>query len=149
MIPESSSEDTLPLPELEKLDIIDDPSLLKSTIILKLNGGLGTGMGLDKAKSLLTVVDGNSFLDLIAKQVDYMKTKFEQPELKFMLMNSFATSKDTLEALAKYTALGTGSNLEFVQNKAPKVTASDFTPAAWPTAPDNEWCPPGHGDLYP
>jgi len=137
------------LPELDKLNIKPNPDLLKDTLILKLNGGLGTGMGLDKAKSLLSVVDGNSFLDLIAKQVDYMKTKFDQPELKFMLMNSFATSEDTLEALAKYPDLGTGSDLEFQQNKAPKVTASDYTPASWPAGPDNEWCPPGHGDLYP
>lgn len=27
--------------------------------------------------------------------------------------------------------------------------ADDMTPAAWPAAPDMEWCPPGHGDLYP
>merc|ERR1719394_1436592 len=71
------------------------------------------------------------------------------PDMKFMLMNSFSTSKDTLEALAKYTSLGTGSDLEFVQNKAPKVTAADLTPASWPACPDHEWCPPGHGDLYP
>lgn len=37
----------------------------------------------------------------------------------------------------------------FVQNKAPKVTASDMSPAEWPAQPDHEWCPPGHGDLYP
>merc|ERR1711904_368038 len=30
-----------------------------------------------------------------------------------------------------------------------KVTAADLTPASWPENPDNEWCPPGHGDLYP
>jgi len=105
--------------------------------------------GLDKAKSLLPVVDGNTFLDLIAKQVDFMKKKFESPDLKFMLMNSFSTSADTLEALAKYPDLGTGADLEFVQNKAPKVTKSDLTPASWPENPDHEWCPPGHGDLYP
>jgi len=117
-------------------------------VILKLNGGLGTGMGLDKAKSLLPVTNGNSFLDLIAKQVDSMKKEFKT-DLKFMLMNSFATSKDTLAALAKYRDLGTGSDLEFVQNKAPKVTASDFTPSDWPADKSCEWCPPGHGDLYP
>merc|ERR1719352_776734 len=149
MIPESALDPVAPLPELDKLDITPDASLLKQTIILKLNGGLGTGMGLDKAKSLLPVVDGNSFLDLIAKQVDYMKKKFDSPDLKFMLMNSFATSKDTLESLAKYPDLGTGNDLEFVQNKAPKVTKSDLTPASWPENADHEWCPPGHGDLYP
>merc|ERR1719251_672349 len=64
-------------------------------------------------------------------------------------MNSFATSDDTKNALAKYPALGTGADLEFVQNKAPKVTKSDLTPASWPKEPSHEWCPPGHGDLYP
>jgi len=66
-----------------------------------------------------------------------------------MLMNSFSTSKDTLEALAKYADLGTGDDLEFVQNKAPKITTADKTPSDWPADPSHEWCPPGHGDLYP
>ena len=38
-------------------------------MIIKLNGGLGTSMGMDKAKSLLPVRDGKSFLDLIVEQV--------------------------------------------------------------------------------
>lgn len=33
----------------EALKITEDPGLLKETVVLKLNGGLGTGMGLDKA----------------------------------------------------------------------------------------------------
>merc|ERR1719221_2086177 len=78
-----------------------------------------------------------------------MKQSFNSPDLKFMLMNSFSTSDDTLAALSKYKDLGTGSDLEFVQNKAPKVTKSDLTPASWPAQPSHEWCPPGHGDLYP
>merc|ERR1719169_421208 len=129
MMPESTLDGVSGLPELEKLDITPKPELLKETVVLKLNGGLGTGMGLDKAKSLLPVTGGNTFLDLIAKQVDFMKKKYSMPDLKFMLMNSFSTSKDTLEALAKYTDLGTGADLEFVQNKAPKVTTEDKTPA--------------------
>merc|ERR1719487_2699795 len=70
-------------------------------------------------------------------------------DLQFMVMNSFSTSADTLEALKKYPDLGTGSDLEFVQNKAPKVTASDMSPASWSKDTGHEWCPPGHGDLYP
>jgi UDP-N-acetylglucosamine pyrophosphorylase len=111
-------------------------------------------MGLDKAKSLLPVINGNSFLDLIAKQVLFMRKQYEQPDLKFMLMNSFSTSLDTLEALSKfcvgdgYDGLGYGADLQFVQNKHPKVTKSDYTPAKWDANPDTEWCPPGHGDLY-
>mmetsp|Transcript_20076 Transcript_20076/g.45731 ORF Transcript_20076/g.45731 Transcript_20076/m.45731 type:complete len:468 (+) Transcript_20076:91-1494(+) len=148
MIPDSTLDPVGDLQRYETLTVEPDPELLKKTVVLKLNGGLGTGMGLDKAKSLLTVTGGNSFLDLIAKQVASMKKDFKT-DLKFMLMNSFSTSQDTLKALSKYKDLGTGSDLEFVQNKAPKVTASDLTPVSWPKEPGHEWCPPGHGDLYP
>mmetsp|Transcript_10166 Transcript_10166/g.34553 ORF Transcript_10166/g.34553 Transcript_10166/m.34553 type:complete len:463 (-) Transcript_10166:227-1615(-) len=148
MIPESSIAPVESLPRLESLKVSPDATLLKKTVMLKLNGGLGTGMGLDKAKSLLEVKDGQTFLDLIAMQARSMRAEFQVP-LAFMLMNSFSTSKDTLEFLAKYKDLGTGSDLEFVQNKAPKVTAADLSPASWPKDPSHEWCPPGHGDLYP
>ena len=43
--------------------------------MLKLNGGLGTSMGLEKAKSLLVVKDGKTFLDLIAEQIKYTRQK--------------------------------------------------------------------------
>lgn len=149
MIPEAALDPVPTLPDLESLEITPKPELLKETVVLKLNGGLGTGMGLDKAKSLLEVTGGNTFLDLIAKQVAWMKGTYSMPDLKFMLMNSFSTSADTLEALSKYPDLGTGDDLQFVQNKAPKVTADGYAPAEWPSEPSHEWCPPGHGDLYP
>eukprot|EP00929_Paragymnodinium_shiwhaense_P032242 TRINITY_DN1790_c0_g1_i1.p1 TRINITY_DN1790_c0_g1~~TRINITY_DN1790_c0_g1_i1.p1 ORF type:complete len:848 (-),score=234.97 TRINITY_DN1790_c0_g1_i1:54-2561(-) len=106
-------------------------------------------MGLDKAKSLLNVTDGNTFLDLIAKQIGSMR-KSSSTDLAFMLMNSFSTSQDTLNFLSKYPDLAVGGlGLEFQQNKAPKVTESDMTPVDWPSDRGHEWCPPGHGDLYP
>jgi len=148
MIPESAINPVDSLPSYESLNVQTDPALLNRTVVLKLNGGLGTGMGLEKAKSLLPVTGGLSFLDLIAQQVKDMKTRFGT-DVKFMLMNSFSTSDDTLAALSKYPELGTGSDLEFVQNKAPKVTASDLSPADWEKDHSHEWCPPGHGDLYP
>ena len=46
-----------------------DADLLKQTVLIKLNGGLGTSMGLQKAKSLLPVKDGATFLDIIVKQI--------------------------------------------------------------------------------
>jgi len=46
----------------------EDPELLGKTVMLKLNGGLGTGMGLEKAKSLLKIRGSDTFLDFIAKQ---------------------------------------------------------------------------------
>merc|ERR1719456_187141 len=148
MIPEAANGPVSGLDTLEALATEPNPELLSKTVMLKLNGGLGTGMGLDKAKSLLEVSNGNSFLDLIAKQVASMKEQFGQ-DVAFMLMNSFSTSDDTKAALDKYAHLAKGDDLEFVQNKAPKVTEADLTPADWPSERGHEWCPPGHGDLYP
>merc|ERR1719238_395215 len=100
MIPENTIAPVDSLPDYDSLTK-EDPSLLKSTVMVKLNGGLGTGMGLEKAKSLLDLKDGMTFLDFIAKQVLDMREK-SKVELAFMLMNSFATSADTLEYLSMY-----------------------------------------------
>lgn len=136
------------LPRLDDMNVTPDASLLQKTVVLKLNGGLGTGMGLDRAKSLLEVKNGETFLDLIAKQVVQMREDTGS-QVAFMLMNSFSTSEDTLKYLAKYETLSGDTGLEFLQNKSPKVDASDLSPATWPKDPSQEWCPPGHGDLYP
>jgi phosphoglucomutase len=120
---------------------------LQQTVVLKLNGGLGTSMGLDKAKSLLPVKGVDTFLDLTAKQVLSMRKAFKSP-VKFMLMNSFNTSKDTLGFLVKYPSLVEDPNIELMQNKVPKVDKKTMLPVEWPTNKHLEWCPPGHGDLY-
>merc|ERR1719231_1691515 len=146
-LPETAISPVPDLPAYETLTA-EDPALLTSTVMLKLNGGLGTGMGLEKAKSLLPIKDGVTFLDFIARQVMHMRSTFGV-DLAFMLMNSFSTSADTIEALSKYDGLAAGLPLEFLQNKAPKVTKEDLSPASWPANPGLEWCPPGHGDLYP
>jgi UDP-N-acetylglucosamine pyrophosphorylase len=58
------------LPKYEDLkEPKDAKTLLSATAVLKLNGGLGTSMGLEKAKSLLPVKEKKTFLDLIAEQV--------------------------------------------------------------------------------
>ena len=67
----------------------------------------------------------------------------------FMLMNSFSTSADTAGHLAKrFPQLGGTETWELMQNKVPKVLASSLEPATSPSSPDQEWCPPGHGDIY-
>lgn len=124
-------------------------SLLHRTAVIKLNGGLGTSMGLERAKSLLTVRDGMSFLDLVAKQILHLREKSNSSAPEFLLMNSFSTSADTKAALAKHPALGDPAKLEMMQSKAPKVDAQTLQPLSWPKHPALEWCPPGHGDIFP
>ena len=150
LIPESAIEPVATLPRLEDLatDESSGPALLEQTVLLKLNGGLGTGMGLEKAKSLLPIKDGLCFLDFIARQILHLRQQ-HRCALRFLLMNSFSTSADTREFIKKYTDLGNPASLELMQNAVPKVDAATLSPAAWPQNPELEWCPPGHGDLYP
>jgi len=123
-------------------------SLLKETVVLKLNGGLGSTMGLDKAKSFLKVKDDNNFLDLTAKQIMKMRETYGF-KVKFMLMNSFSTSADTMAFFKKnYPALAAEEGLEMLQNKVPKIDIQTLTPAVCGSYPQHEWYPPGHGDLY-
>jgi len=148
MIAESSISSVPELISTDDIETAPDAALLQETVVLKLNGGLGTGMGLDKAKSLLKVKGDDTFLDLTAKQVIAMREKFGS-NVKFMLMNSFSTSDDTLAFFGeKYPELLKEEGLEMLQNKVPKLDATTFEPATCESNPQNEWCPPGHGDLY-
>ena len=149
LIPESSIQPVENLPGYEEISSgkVDD-SLLAKAVMLKLNGGLGTGMGLEKAKSLLVVRNGETFLDLIARQV-LAARKQTGANLRFLLMNSFSTSEDTRAHLKGYPELGAPEDLELLQNKVPKIAADTLMPVEWPADPAMEWCPPGHGDLYP
>ncbi|KAF0757203.1 hypothetical protein AaE_004343, partial [Aphanomyces astaci] len=154
MIGESTIESVNDIDYLEgragsiRESIKPDVSLLKKTVVLKLNGGLGTSMGLDKVKSLLTIKGSDTFLDLTAKQIIEMRKNYNS-NVRFILMNSFSTSDDTLEYLQKYPEIVSDVDLELLQNKIPKIDAKTLQPAEWPLNASKEWCPPGHGDLYP
>ena len=124
MIAESTISPVASLDRLDDITIAPDTSLLSQTVMLKLNGGLGTGMGLDQAKSLLKVKGEDTFLDLTARQVESMRKTYGE-HVKFMLMNSFSTSADTMEFLtSKYPALAGEEGLEMMQNKVPKLDAT-------------------------
>lgn len=126
----------------------DGLAALDATVVIKLNGGLGTSMGLRGPKSLLHVKDGLTFLDIIARQVLHLRAS-TGARLPVLFMNSFATHGPTRTALEAYPTLGADGWLDFEQHQVPKVRADDLRPVDWPAEPANEWCPPGHGDLYP
>ena len=124
-----------------------DAELLSRTAVIKLNGGLGTSMGLQQAKSLLEIKPGITFLDLIVRQVQALR---EQAgcSVQLLLMNSFSTSEDTMAYLRKYADFSSPEQVEMLQNKVPKLEQSTLLPISWPEQPELEWCPPGHGDIY-
>lgn len=127
-----------------------DAELLSQAVLIKLNGGLGTSMGLQKAKSLLEIKPGLTFLDLIVRQVISLGEKAGAP-VRLLLMNSFSTSADTMAHLSRYAAEGfaDASQVEMLQNRVPKLCVDTLAPVSFPSNPDLEWCPPGHGDIYP
>ncbi len=148
-IPEETI-DPVDMESLADISVADDvaAAAIRTTAIIKLNGGLGTSMGMDRAKSLLCVRRGLSFLDIIARQVLHLRKEYDAP-LPLMFMNSFRTSADTMAALARYADLPVaGLPLEFLQNKEPRLLVDGLVPVSYPRDPDLEWCPPGHGDLY-
>ena len=143
LIPESG---LAPAPTLPDADALGEAleatgsAALSACVVIKLNGGLGTSMGLAKAKSLLPVRGGLTFLDLIARQSS-------RAGCSLLLMNSFATRRGSLEALSAYPELSGGLRQDFVQHKVPKVDVDTLNPAQH-VRPELAWCPPGHGDLY-
>ncbi len=150
LIAEADIEPLTSVPRAADLDVSPEQTreALSATAVLKLNGGLGTSMGMDRAKSLLTVRDGLTFLDIIVGQVIQLREQYDV-RLPLLFMNSFRTRDDTLAALKAYPDLSVhGLPLDFVQNREPKLRADDLTPVEWPADPDLQWCPPGHGDLY-
>jgi UTP--glucose-1-phosphate uridylyltransferase len=148
-LPEADLEPVEDLPDAEELpeDEAGASEALDQAVVLKLNGGLGTSMGLDAPKSLLQVKEGLTFLDVIVRQVLGLRKRFDA-RLPLVLMNSFATRDTTLAALERHPDIAADVPIDFVQNKVPKLRADDLEPVSWPDNPELEWSPPGHGDLY-
>jgi UTP--glucose-1-phosphate uridylyltransferase len=146
MIPEDAIEPARNVVDAASLPEADAP--LDEAVVIKLNGGLGTSMGMSRAKSLLEVKDGLSFLDVIARQVLALR-QASGARIPLVLMNSFYTRDDSLALLERYDDLASDVAFDFVQHKEPKLLTEDLTPAEWPADRSLEWCPPGHGDIYP
>jgi UTP--glucose-1-phosphate uridylyltransferase len=147
-----AESDIEPVDEVPDADELPDPGddaakLLDRTVAIRLNGGLGTSMGMTKAKSLLEAKDGLSFLDVIARQIEGLRER-SGARVPLVLMNSFATRDDSLAALERYEGLSADLPPDFVQGRVPKIDADSLEPATWSDDPELEWAPPGHGDIY-
>ena len=124
----------------------DAHDALAHTAFLKLNGGLGTSMGLSKAKSLLPVRLHKGrpmrFLDIILGQV--VATRSAQGvDLPLVFMNSYRTSKDTLQVIRRNRHFKqTDIPVEILQHREPKILAETGEPVSWPENPDLETCMP-------
>ena len=147
---EADLEPLVAVPMLADLPVDDAAiSALGRTAVVRLNGGLGTSMGLAGPKCLIPVRDGLSFLDIVVRQILALRAA-HGVRLPLLLMNSYNTSDESLAALARYPELVVDDlPLEFLQSREPKLLADSGYPVEWPADPELEWCPPGHGDFYP
>lgn len=144
-----------PLPDFPRLQDLDElapegEAAIARTVVIRLNGGLGTSMGLEQAKSLIVAKDELSFLDIIIRQVEFLRRRARVP-LPLLLMNSFSTDTDTHAFLTRHHphfANPSDLPISFCQHRVPKLDATTGAPATWPENPELEWCPPGHADIY-
>jgi UTP--glucose-1-phosphate uridylyltransferase len=149
LLPGDALEPVGDVPALEELESVAAHDVLDRLAVVKLNGGLGTSMGLRGPKSLVEVKPGVTFLDVIALQVLALR-RAHGARAPLVLMNSYNTREATLEALAeRHPDLALpGLPLDFPQSREPKLDAETLAPVAWPPDPALEWTPPGHGDVY-
>jgi UTP--glucose-1-phosphate uridylyltransferase len=147
-LPDRDLEPVRDVPAASELRVGAPGAALDRVVVVKLNGGLGTSMGMTRAKSLIEAREGLSFLDVIARQVLALRAR-HGARLPLVLMNSYRTREDTLAALERYPDLRVDVPLDFLQHREPRIRADDLQPVSWPDDPELEWCPPGHGDLYP
>jgi UTP--glucose-1-phosphate uridylyltransferase len=140
-----------PLPRLDDLPEPDEATtraVLDRLAVVKLNGGLGTSMGLDGPKSTLEIKPGRSFLDVIAIQTLALR-RSTGARLPLLLMDSPTTRPPSLARLRAHDGLDDQPlPLDFLQGIEPKLDAATHEPVEWPADPQLEWCPPGHGDIY-
>jgi len=139
-------DDTL---QVETFQSAEATTKMDEVVILKLNGGLGTSMGLSRAKSIITVKQNENFLGIILKQIDSARRKYRAP-FPLLFMNSFNTRDDTFAepGLAEINnPIETGFPVDFLQNRVPRLYADTLMPFGGGLS-SQDWCPPGHGDLY-
>ncbi|KAG8890387.1 UTP-glucose-1-phosphate uridylyltransferase [Tulasnella sp. 332] len=129
-------------------EVTNDKSILDKVVVLKLNGGLGTTMGLSGApKSAIEVRDGMTFLDLSVRQIEHLN-EVNKVNVPFILMNSFNTDDETQRIIQKY-ANHNIQILTFNQSRFPRVGKESNLPIPrTATSSKSEWYPPGHGDIF-
>ncbi|CAL1707727.1 unnamed protein product [Somion occarium] len=131
----------------DQLPDITDPKSLNKLAVLKVNGGLGTSMGMTGAKSALEVKNDMTFLDLTVRQIEHLNTT-HRVDVPLILMTSFNTHEDTLRIIKKYANQQVRITT-FNQSRYPRINKETLLPCP-KTAEDDKgkWYPPGHGDLY-
>jgi UTP--glucose-1-phosphate uridylyltransferase len=143
----------LSTPDFDRvLDLSSDPqhvaelhergqALLNHVAVIKLNGGRNTTMGGRIPKGILRAKTGRSYLEIIIDQICAVRKQF-CADIPLVLMNSFFTHGPTMDVVKRCDL----PVLTFVQSQVPRLQEGTFSPLE--TGTDEDWVPPGHGDVY-
>jgi len=147
-----------PLDFLHKYEELQEPNkarikeLLGKLVVVALNGGLGTGMGLHGTKSVLQILKtANSptaltFLDCKVMQIEYLNNEYDV-DIPLVLMNSFNTDEESKKIVKKYEGRKVTIRT-FLQSKFPLMYRDTCAPfPTKPTEKDNFY-PPGSGEFF-
>lgn len=115
--------------------------LLGKVAVIKLNGGRATTMGGQVPKGVLKAKNELSYLEIILAQVHAVRKKWDV-NVPLILMNSFFTHDPTMRIVGAHS----NPPLTFIQNQVPRLLDDSLQPLD--TGTDEDWAPPGHGDVY-
>uniref|UniRef100_A0A8W8IEJ5 UTP--glucose-1-phosphate uridylyltransferase n=1 Tax=Magallana gigas TaxID=29159 RepID=A0A8W8IEJ5_MAGGI len=134
--------------ELKAPDNKSIKTLLNQLVVVKLNGGLGTSMGCKGPKSIISVRNDLTFLDLTVQQIEHLNKTYGT-DVPLVLMNSFNTDADTEKILQRYSQVKV-KIFTFNQSRYPRISRESLLPIATSFNTENieSWYPPGHGDVY-
>uniref|UniRef100_A0A671TX14 UTP--glucose-1-phosphate uridylyltransferase n=2 Tax=Sparus aurata TaxID=8175 RepID=A0A671TX14_SPAAU len=115
---------------------------LNKLVVVKLNGGLGTSMGCKGPKSLISVRNENTFLDLTVQQIEV------HTDLRADIGRIFFVRCDCLEG-----SLFSRSKIDTFGSKMyPRINKESLLPVSTHLSMNGQsaegWYPPGHGDIY-
>ncbi|MCE9600067.1 MAG: UTP--glucose-1-phosphate uridylyltransferase [Spirochaetia bacterium] len=139
-------DDSVSLANLPASDPAKTVEQLKQLAVVKLNGGLGTSMGLTRAKSVIPVHGGKNFLGIIREQIDLERSRGDAL-LPLIFMNSFNTEDDFNADPSMKDLNPDKTPSYFLQNMVPRLADRDMMPIGDGSKEDH-WCPPGHGDVF-
>ena len=149
MLPTAELEPATGVPALDDLPAADAAGALDGLVVVKLNGGLATTMGLRSPKSLVEARDGRSFLDIIIGQTLSLRRK-HGVALPLVLMDSEATrERDADGAAASSRARHRRRPGRLHAEHGPEARRRDAR-AGELAARSRRWSGtrPGHGDIY-
>jgi UTP--glucose-1-phosphate uridylyltransferase len=115
--------------------------LLSRVAVVKLNGGRATTMGGRMPKGIVEAKCGLSYLEIILRQTDALR-RAHSADFPLVLMNSFFTHEPTMEIVNRFDV----PVWTFIQTQVPRLREDTLEPLD--TGTDEDWTPPGHGDVY-